>query len=103
MDIANLAMRPHSETLRLAAWAKSSPRIRYLICSQALTRNSVPRTTGPVLAMHESGETAENPGRVLLSMRWRFHHFAVRVLAPGLAFFGRLEITTRSYAMRGAR
>jgi hypothetical protein len=69
VDIVGLAMRSHSETLRLAAWPKSSRSARYLICSQALIRKSVPRITGPVLAMNSLEHTAENRGRVLLSMR----------------------------------
>jgi len=48
-------MRPHSETLQLAARPVNFRALRYLICSQALTRNSVARTTGPVLAIHNSG------------------------------------------------
>jgi hypothetical protein len=69
VDIASLAMRPHSETLQRAARPINDRPVRYLIYSQALTRNSVPRTTGPVLAMHNSGDTAENRGRVLPSDR----------------------------------
>ena len=69
MDIVGLGMRSHSETLRLAAWPKRSRSARYLVCSQALIRKSVPRTTGPVLAMNSFEHTAENRGRVLLSMR----------------------------------
>jgi hypothetical protein len=62
-------MRPHSETLRFATWPKRSQLVRYLIYSQALTRKSVPRTTGPVLAMNSLEDTAESLGRVLLSVR----------------------------------
>jgi hypothetical protein len=91
-------MRPHSETLQLAAWPISSRAVRYLIYSQALTRKSVPRTTGPVLAMHSSGDTGENRGRVLPSVR--AGGFTVAVSEPsrrGIGILGRRENTTRSY------
>jgi hypothetical protein len=93
VDIASLPMRPHSETLQLAARPIESLPVCYLIYSQALTRYSVPRTTGPVLAMHNSGDTAENRGGVLPSMR--AGAFTVVLSEPsrcGLVFWGGVRI-----------
>jgi len=91
-------VRPHSETLPPAAKPIIAFSFRYLIYSQALTRNILPATTGHVLAMNSLGDTAENTGRILLGMRASSFTISLpESWHPGFVFFARLENTTRLY------
>jgi hypothetical protein len=97
VDIASLAMRPHSETLPLPTAQMTPHPIRYLIYSQALTRKMLHASTGHVLAMKNSGDTAENLRRVLPGMRHgSFTDVWPGPLHRGFAFSARLENSTRS-------